>query len=260
MHRFISKMLFLILILFSSGEIAGESFLKRHEVSIGPQWSYLKRTKSGGSKQTGNLYGVYANYDRLVRYSWYWGGDIQYSLGTLRGRTAMGDKMTSHFSQFCAEARIGYTFQQKESYQIAFTPFIGGGYIIEKNNFTKSSPLPIHFKIPYSFATAGFLAGARISDCWEAGVNFKARLPFDPHCHVSNDPENDPVKQRIGERVFYRVDIPIVYHAFCNPNMMVVLNPFFESRRYGKHVNFPFDFYETKLNFYGIILEWQYRL
>ena len=234
--------------------------LNRNQITIGPECYHLKRVRAGGTTQQGNLYGIHLGYDRLKRYGWYWGLEGSYARGKLKGHTGDGDQIRSHFNDSFIEGRLGYTFQQKECTKIAFTPFIGGGYSVEKNNFTSPSPLPIHFKTHYPYMSTGFLSWMHLTDDWEVGLNFKARMAFEPKCHVTHDPDNEPLSQRIGERMQYRVDLPITYRAFCTDHFVITLDPFYENRHYGPHVNYPFDYLKTRITIWGAILELVYRM
>lgn len=232
--------------------------LNRQQGSIGPEWYHVKREKKG-VEQNGNVWGVYFSYDRLKRYGWYWGIEGNYAKGTLHGKTEDNGKLNSTFTDTWTEAHFGYTFQQKECFQFAFTPYLGIGYASEKNHFDSSSVLPLHFDIRYPYVSAGFLSWVHLCENFEAGINFKVKLPYEPKCEVSNDPENDSLCQKIDTRLQYRVDLPITYRFSCDDRMAITADPFFEHRRYGGHVNFPFDFIETKLTFWGLIVEFVYR-
>lgn len=234
--------------------------LDRNQFSIGPEWYYAQRTKEGGTKQDGNLFGVYLSYDRLKRYGCYWGGDINYAEGTLDGHSRAGRKLRSRLLDACFEGRLGFTFQQQKGCQVGATPFIGIGYFIEENNFINPSPIPAHFKTRFTYFTAGFLTQIHFSNQFEMGLNFKAKVPFAPRCKVSNDPDNEPVDQRIGQRFQYQADFPITYYAFCKCQLGISMTPFYEYRNYGSHPNFPFNFIKTHFNIWGIKLGITYRM
>lgn len=223
----------------------------RQQVSLGPQFIHIDRTKEGGTKQQGNLVGGYFTYDRLKRYGWYLGAAASYAKGDLKGSTEDGDSLCSKFTDVWAEGRFGYTFQKKNGKKLALTPYVGFGYAMEKNNFDHSSLLPIHFKTHFYYFSAGFLCSAHFCDNFIAGLLFRARIPYDPKCKVSHDPENESLSQKVGEKIQYRVELPITYKIPCLNQIAVTALPFFEYRPYGEHVNFPFDFFKTRLNLWG---------
>jgi hypothetical protein len=234
--------------------------LYRHQMSLGPQGCHVKRVKKGGTQQDGEVYGVSFSYDRLKYWGWYWGVGADYASGVLDGHSGNRKPLKSHFKDGQVDGRFGYTFQQAEGFQVALTPFIGGGYAVEKNDFVSPSPLPVHFKTRYAFVEWGVLSWAHVYGRVEAGLNVKMRLPLAPKCWVSNDPKYEPMTQRMGDRVQYRVDLPITYRLGFRDHVNVVVDPFFEYRSYGGHVNYPFDYFETKFTLWGVALQLQYRI
>lgn len=228
----------------------------RHQFYIGPEIYHVHRNREGGTKQNGTIYGVRAGYDRIKRYHFYWGFDALYGKGTLDGKSGGGHKLKSTFSDLFAEGRFGYTFQQKCGYRFSLTPFGGFGYMNERNNFKHPSPIPAHFHIRSWYGVAGFLSQASLTNCFDIGINFKARFLYEPKCKVSHDPDSDDSTQLINEKIHYRVELPLTYHyPECCDRFLISLVPFYEFRQYGKRVNYPFDFFDTKLNIYGATLK-----
>lgn len=223
-----------------------------HTITIGPQWIRVTRQREGGVKQSGNLFGGYFTYERLKRYGWYIGAEGSYARGSLKGSIEDVGNLHSKFKDGWIEGRFGYTFQQKAGRRLSFTPFIGLGYAEERNNFGSSSFLPIHFKTHFYYPSFGFRSSIDLCDNIIVAVNFRARIPYEPKCKVSNDPDNDEVNQKIGEKLQYRVELPLSYFIPCYPHWGVSLLPFYEYRPYGEHVNFPFDYQKTTLNLWGI--------
>lgn len=224
----------------------------RHQFVIGPQWIHLTRKREGGVKQQGNLYGAYFTYDRLKRYGWYLGAEGSYARATLKGDTDEGDVLHSKFKDCWIEGRFGYTFQKKSGRRFALTPYLGLGYAQEQNNFGSSSPLPIHFKSHFYYP----LAGLRLSLClganFNAALNFRVRWPYDPKCKVTNDPDHDSMEQKMGEKLQYRVELPLTYVFPCYRPWGISICPFYEYRPYGEHINYPFDYFKTTLTLWGV--------
>ncbi len=242
--------------------IGSDLDLKRNQFYIGPEWYYVTRTKEGGTKQQGNLIGVRAGYDRLKRYGWYIGTDALYAYGTLDGH--VGDetktKIRSHFTDITVEGRFGYTFQQKTCYKVALTPFIGIGYMREKNHFIKPSPIQPHYDTYFPYGTIGFLSRIYPWEQIEVGLNFKAKFPFEPHCRVSHDEEIDSFIQNVKEEILYRVDLPITYRFGCQGPFAIGVVPFYEYRHYGSHPNYPSDFFKTQFSIWGMTLALDYQM
>jgi len=234
---------------------------RKHQFYIGPEIYHVHRNREGGTKQNGTIYGVRGGYDRIKRYHFYWGFDALYGKGTLDGKSGAGNKIKSTFTDTFAEGRFGYTFQQKCGYRLSLTPFGGVGYMSERNNFKRPSPIPAHFNIRSWYGVAGFLSQASPTDRFDIGINFKARFLYDPKCKVSHDPDSENSTQLINEKIHYRVELPLTYHYWeCCDNFLISLVPFYEFRQYGKRVNYPFDFFGTKLNIYGATLKFIYNL
>jgi hypothetical protein len=234
--------------------------LDRHECFIGPEWYHVKRTKQGGTIQNGSALGVHIGYDRLKRFGLYWGADAIYAYGTLNGKTSAGSTLRSHLTDVNVEGRFGFTFQQKSCVKIGITPYLGTGYFIEQNKFIEPSPIPAHFRTRYIYASAGFLSQLHLFEHWQLGLNVKAKMPIAPKCKVTNDPQSAAVDQRVGERMQYRVDLPLTYKFLCKGDTAISLVPFYEYRNYGGHPNFPFNFLRTRYNVWGANLQFQYRL
>ena len=227
--------------------------------SIGPEIYYMKRTKEGGAEQTGTLYGVRANYDHIRRYKFYWGAEALWAKGTLNGKVNE-NKLKSDFTDINIEARLGYTLQSKCWRCASFTPYLGLGYFWEKNFYKSPSPLEVHFENNFSYIPLGFLSEIFIYPTLSIGLNFKVRYIIKGKNHVSHDPDNDKLTQNYDNKLQYRVELPITF--FFNWNCLPLgmsLVPFYEYRKYGHKINFPFDFLETQLKLYGATLKVLYR-
>lgn len=255
--------------------------LNRNQFYIGPEWYRVERTKhtpkafrttnkgKGGAKQYGDMIGIRIGYDRLKRYGWYIGADALYAKGTLKGHTGNREHLRSYITDLFVEGRVGYTFQQKCSAQLAFTPYVGGGYFIERNNFVHPSPLTPHYKKRFSYVAGGFLLWVHPYDQWEIGLNFKAKYPVEPRCRINNiknssaeneSSETKTVTQKIDPRWHYRIDFPITYRLNCRGSIALSLIPFYEYREYGFHFNYPFNFMKTQFYNKGLTLEFLYRI
>lgn len=232
--------------------------VKGNQLYLGSDIYYTERSKAGGTKQTGALYGVRAGYDYIKRYKFYLGAEALYAGGTLTGRSGKGNRLKSNYTDLYAEGRFGYTLQQKCDYRLAFTPFLGGGYYQEKNNFIRPSPISMHSKITFYYFTGGFLSQASPTPYLDVQLNFKVRYMWDPKNSINNDPEVDSCCMLIrNQRLQYRVDLPFIYHwSSC---FLLSAGPFYDYRHYGGHVNFPFDFVETTVRNYGLSLKFIYN-
>jgi hypothetical protein len=218
----------------------------------------LQRDKETGAKQEGSLWGLQGSYGRFKRYGWYLGADASYLAGVLRGRVNDEIDLRSRFSDLLFEARVGYTFWQKEGWRCGITPFLGGGYIEERNNFTDPSPLPVHLKTTYGYGTVGFLSWVQPLCCLKVGLDCKVRMPYEPTCSVTRDPDNPSFTQRIGQKLQYRFDLPITWSI--NQTCRISIDPFLDYRTFGSQTNYPFDFIKTNETFLGLFIAFQLRL
>lgn len=225
---------------------------------LGPEIYYVNRKRDNGTSQKGAVYGVRGGYERVKRYKFYIGIDALYGEGRLFGKAGSGSKLKSRFIDRNIEGRVGYTFQQKSGYRFLFTPFIGGGYSTETNNYMKPSPLQVHFQLRYSYVCGGFLSQVTFRPKTDFGVNFKLRYMVEGKNHVTHDPDYDDNEMIVKEEFHYRVELPLTYRR--HPHFWIRFEPFYEFRHFGGQMNYPFDFYDTKLNIYGATLKFMYCL
>ncbi len=222
---------------------------------VGPEIYYVYRTKEGGTKQSGPLYGIRLGYDYVKRYKFYWGCDFLWAQGPLEGKTKKNE-IKSIFTDANVEGRFGYTFQSKRWRCLSFTPFVGYGYFWENNFFQHPSPLPIHFRNHFTYIPFGFLSQIFITPTWSAGVNLKIRYILNSSVNASHDPEHSDSTQQYDEQMQYRIEIPLTYyHCWFMRSFAFSLVPFYECRPYGHRPNYPFDFLETTIQLYGATLK-----
>lgn len=227
-----------------------------HRFSFGPQVYYLQRKREGGTFQRGWLYGGQICYEYLKRNTFYWGAEVNVATGRISGHSSSKHILKSVFTDANAEVRIGYTFQRETGYRFLLTPYIGGGAALETNNFVHPSPLHIHFRLYYGYVCAGFLSQMSFNNCFDAGLNFKTKYMVEAKNRVSHDPSFESSTALVGNEFLYKVELPLTYRP--RPNGMVSFVPFYEFRHYGAHAGFPFDFHDTKLNIYGLLLKFIY--
>ena len=236
--------------------------LPQHQFYIGPEIYHADRSKAGKYrcvKQRGFIYGGRLGYDRIKRCRLYWGFDALYATGDLRSHRKNENKIKLCFTDENIEGRLGYTIQAKCGWLPTLVPYVGYGYYRETNKFKRPSPLLIKQRISFDYFALGFLSQIYPHPSWVVGLNFKARFLFNSKCRVSDDPEYDDIDQNIKHNVQFRVEVPITYRLNCwCDKLAIALVPFYEYRHYGEHANFPFDFKEAKLNFYGFDIRLMY--
>ncbi len=230
--------------------------LKGHRLLIGPEVYHVHRNREGGSLQNGWLGGGRFTYDHLRRNSFYWAVEGAISRGTLHGKSKLS-KQESHRRDRSIEGRLGYTFRFKRACKLMLTPFVGGGYLIEDNDFQYPSPLHLHFKTAYSYASAGLLSSISLGCRWKVGLTVKVRYLFDPTCKITHDPDFKSITLKIAnDNLQYRLELPVTYN-YCHA-ISFVATPFYESRTYGRQIGFPFDYLQTRIYDYGVTLQVQF--
>lgn len=229
-------------------------------LTIGPEFSYLKRKRKGGTEQSGMIYGVRATYDRLKRYGYYLGAQAYYGTGIITGHNSIGSKLKSQWTDAQIEGNVGYTFQYKYFPFVSLTPFIGGGYFHETNKFKSPSPLPLKFITTFPYLSYGFLSKLNVTSFLSIGLNGRFRSIWEAKCRVKDDPDFEKIKLQVGHSFHYRIEIPFVY---CRPLLWNLIElgavPFFELRSYGGRENFPFDFFKTTVRLYGVNVQIIFR-
>lgn len=219
---------------------------------IGPETYHVCRTREGGTKQDGWLFGGRFICDHFYRYHFYWAVEGALAGGSLGGKSGQKVDLKSKMCEGSIEARFGYTFQCKYGCRWSLTPFVGVGYYQENNRFKKPKSLPLHFETSYRYLTAGFLFSICFQKDFSLGVNLKIRHMMDPKCKISNDPENLPTCLSINnEALQYRIELPLMYRLNC---YSFVAMPFYEIHDYGRKAGFPFDFLRTRYHNYGVTL------
>ncbi|MBA3602692.1 MAG: hypothetical protein H0W50_03430 [Parachlamydiaceae bacterium] len=227
--------------------------IKGHRLLIGPEVYHVHRNREGGSKQNGWLGGGRFTYDHYRRHSFYWALEGAIARGKLHGKSKLS-KQESHMRDRSIEGRLGYTFRIKRICKLMLTPFIGGGYMIEDNDFRHPSPLHLHFKTAYSYASAGLLSSISLGCQWKLGLTVKLRYLFDPTCKITHDPDFRSTSLKIAnDNLQYRLELPVTYN-YCH-GFSLVATPFYESRIYGRQIGFPFDYLQTRIYDYGVILQ-----
>lgn len=223
-----------------------------HQVEIGPEFTYLKRIRKGGTVQRGTLYGLRGAYDHTGRYLIYWGLEGAYSAGRLNGKTGNSKTIRSHFSEVNLEGRIGYTLQSKNPTFVSITPFIGVGYLDEKNHYCSPSPVKVHFDNDFFYGAAGCRLHWNLTPRFEFGLNMTARWGLNGRVKVSHDPEYSRTTIKYTQKMQGRISLPLTYKTiYAGLEIEWGINPFFDYRHYGRKAAVPFDFIDTRLKSWG---------
>jgi len=221
-------------------------------VYIGPEVYNACRKREGGTRQDGCIAGVRIGYEHVKRYRLYWGIEGLYASGRLSGHGGNDTHLKSDLTDAMVEGRFGYTIASKCAYRPSFTPYVGGGYFSERNDYKHPSPIHVHLKTEYSYIAYGFLSHVFPIPWWELGLNVKCRAPLNTQCKISNDPEFDNFTLGVENMTQYRIELPNTYHPCPGERKLTFsVTPFYEYRVYGRQNNFPFDFLKTEFNIWG---------
>lgn len=231
------------------------SFRGPHRFSVGPEIYFMQRTKEGGSKQHGFLFGGYACYDRIRRSALYWAAEGRYAYGLLKGHNAESDPLKSYKMDSQIEGRFGYTLNKGPSRCLWLTPYFGSGYFNGTNRFVDPSPIEYKMRVQFPYIAFGFLSKIDFRKCWSVGLDFKVKYPVGARSKITgdDDPEVDHAKFYIEDKFMYEVDLPLTYRwCWGCRTMAASFVPFYNYRHYGGHENYPFDFIDTKFQIYGV--------
>lgn len=222
------------------------------QLYIGPEGYHIKRTRKGGTKQTGNMWGGRAGFDYIKQNDFYWGMEGYYTTGMLKGHSGGGFTIKSRNQEWELEGRFGYTFQSDCFPYYTLTPFAAYGYFEEHNHFLKDFPFSVDFENQFHYVAGGFLSNMFITSRLNAGLQFKVSYITKGANHVRNDPDIEDFSTQIENKFQYSVDLPINY-LLCENSDSYELSfvPFFRTRHYGGRRGFPFDFLETKYTLAG---------
>ncbi|MGE3953952.1 MAG: hypothetical protein AB7F31_01980 [Parachlamydiales bacterium] len=214
--------------------------------------AYLSRDRAGGSWQEGILFGGHIGWDRVKFKGFYWGIDAYYLTGTLMGQASSGCYAESAMQVNEVEGRLGWTFCLPWRWSPTVTPFVGYGYYHESNRFHANCPWQVRFRAYYDDLVLGFLSSVNPCSTYSIGLNIKVGLIRQGHNRISEDPMANPVSQRTGDRPQYTVELPLTLYPCRKCRCLeIAVVPFYRLRHFGGRENYPFDFFETRLSFYG---------
>lgn len=208
---------------------------------------YGKATmKQGSVKNDGWLYGIHGNYDLINYNTFYFGAEIGYKFGDLKGKVSnieelqinidnliVENKTKSKYSDLWSEFRAGFTFGGLNYTGGFVTPYLLVGYEQEKDNFVSPSPIEIKHKLTYGYFGGGLLSLLRVSNQMTIGANVKFKWMFNATQKTGGDPYIENKEISCANCFHWSLEIPVNY-LVCQ-NMFVGLAPFYEYKNYDKH-------------------------
>ena len=215
----------------------------------GPEIFYMKRTKQGGTTQSGRVDGFRVGIERYKRYGWYLGADYFIAQGRVQGRNSKKMSLKSTLRDHIVEGRLGFTLQKSGSLA-AFTPFIGYGYFRETNAFYHPSPTAYTFVDSFNYVVTGFFASRNFSPLLSMGLNLKIDFMLEGNSKIKNDPLYGCTKLKMDRALQARVEIPV--YITLTSCALAEFTPFYEHRRFGGREGHPFDFLDTQFQLVGM--------
>lgn len=225
------------------------------DIEIGPQIYNLERTKEGGTKQNGALYGGRISYERLKDFGFYFGAFLDAAWGPINGHTGSGTGLSSNFTDLEIQGLVGYTINCNNRFKAQLTPFVGVGYLQQTNKITE--PLifkSLQFQDRIEYYSFGFLTTSYLNDLWSIGLRMTVKFMYDANCYITDDPDPtiEDMTQVIENKMLFALDLPITYKLFANcSRYKITLMPFFQTRHLGGRMNYPMDFLDTRYKAYG---------
>lgn len=227
-----------------------------HQIQVGPESYYVQREKIGGSRQCGWVHGIAASYDRIRRYTLYWGIEGHCGKGELSGLSGRHQRLKSDLYEASLETRLGYTFGRKTYPKATFSLFGSWGCYQGGNQFRSPTRIPVYFRKAYQWGGGGLLLAVtpfRSCEQFTAGLNVSGRYMFDGKVKVTNDPKYDDMKLLMDEAMHYLVELPLNYQFQRHlKGWGACLTPFYHTRKLGGRPNFPQDFIETCYTIWGL--------
>jgi hypothetical protein len=225
------------------------------------------KLKQKSAKQDGWLYGVRANYDFISPCNIYFGSEIGYKRGTLKGHTKtllvvvfdeeLGsyvpkDKIKSNYSDFWGELRLGYTFGS--GYTVS--PYFVVGYEKEITDFLSPSPLEIKKTLTYGYFGVGAISNFLINQCFAVGVNFKLKWMF-----ATTDKTNGEdfiFDKNISCAGCFHYEVEVPFSWYFTQNIKLSIAPFYQYKNYDTHKYDVADKEKSTLHFYGLLVQGTY--
>lgn len=245
------RILFLLLF-FASFQLDALRVCGPHALTIGPEVYYVVRTRAGGARQDGTMYGLSAKYERLRGCSLYWAVQYDGGWGELYGSDANGNDVKSYFSEQQIEGRLGYNYQWKFSCKPYILPFIGYGYHTQTNDFIQPSPLEVQFKDYFPYSAVGIQVGINLTSRMTLGLLFKADWMLEGNSKIEGIEEFGTVKLNMEEEWQYTFEAPLTYRSQLRcRTFYFMFTPFVRFRHFGGLPGFPLDFLDTHYRNYG---------
>lgn len=233
------------------------SIREGHSVTLSCQAYWMRRTREGGSEQTGVLKGFWTEYERFARERLYWSVHFYNAKGILDGHTGSDARLKSNKKESEVEGRIGYCLTLKRYPNFCIAPFIGFGAFTGNNQFIEPSPLEFTMETHFLFTGIGFKSQYSFTPFISLGMQLEVKIPYDVHCKIKNFDELENVTQFIKEKAGVEVELPFQVKLPKRSCFQIgaAVVPFYRYRKYGAQSNYPFDYPKTSFQIAGARME-----
>ena len=239
--------------LFHSSNL--HSFCVDSKFLLGPEIYHVHRVKKGCGSQDGTALGFRGSIEANFERHGFLATNFLVSSAHLSGKNS-DSALQSKFINNYLEIVAGYNFFFNcFACEFKLTPFFGYGSMWENNSFKQKKPIRISFRNQLIYFPLGFHFVYKINDRYSTGVTALLRYIWDGAVQVK-DPFYKKLVQRYEEHPQYRLEAFLNFCIeLCKKNVDLSSSIFYEYRHYGSAINFPFDFIDTKFEFWGINLK-----
>lgn len=192
-------------------------------LSIGGSYTYAYIKPTGHHSTAGSLGGMQALYEYKTYNRFYGGAAASWKQGNTE---RSGDRF---IVQFDIQERLGYTWGSCRKERL-FTLFSGFGYRRNAERVTRFGHT-VRFYYNEFYVPLGFLFTGRLNSVVSLGLNFQwMPQTFSTVLIRPLKGARWCLNNKIGN---FRGELPLTIRASQNPNIFIVLNPFFEYWRDG---------------------------
>jgi hypothetical protein len=250
---------------------------KPNRFSISPLFGKAQM-KQGTVKEKGWLYGVKGNYDLINPNCFYFGAEIGYKAGDLKGNgdatfttvnivdpatrvetpTAIlvEEKTKSKYSDLWGEIRVGFTLANFGLSNSFISPYFVVGAEREKDYFVSPTTLEIKHKIEYGYLGCGAVSSFILSPCLSLGLNVKFKWMFNSHASTSGSPDIKEKGISPANHFHWYIEAPLTWAIA--PNMSLGIAPFYEYKNYERHKHELLGKEKATFQMYGGLIQLAY--
>lgn len=221
-----------------------------HHAYVGLDFDWQIHQPAIGSRPSGDLWGVAAEYNYIRHCDWYIGGEVTWVTGDLTNGLKYDNR------DFDIQGKWGFTwFYSLLCFKGYFIPLIGIGYRGLREEI--GTVTTVTYSYDRWYVPLGFRSSLLFCFGWEVGLNFTFRWDVDTSRHINAD----NVRAELHRQYGYYVQLPVTWHLCprrrCGGELRVV--PYWKWDRFGDTVIAPSDA-EFDQKDWGVFLQVGYRM